>query len=115
VERSPRGSAWRAQAIEAVYRRMNRLIVPLLRAPILFYRWVVSPWIPSSCRFVPTCSGYALEALDRLGPIVGGSLALRRLCRCHPWGGMGYDPVPNARNDDTQLPTRLSFSDTPRF
>lgn len=94
---------------------MNRFFVQLLRAPILFYRWVISPWTPRACRFDPSCSVYALEALDRFGPIAGGGLALRRLCRCHPWGGMGYDPVPAARDDAANTPTRLTFSDTPRF
>jgi len=50
-----------------------------------------------SCRFLPTCSDYAREALERHGPVRGGWLAVRRVARCHPWGGSGYDPVPAAR------------------
>lgn len=50
--------------------------------------------LPPSCRFTPTCSAYALEALQRHGPFKGSYLTIRRLLRCHPWGGSGYDPVP---------------------
>jgi putative membrane protein insertion efficiency factor len=50
--------------------------------------------LPPSCRFQPSCSAYAIEALDRYGTLRGGRLAARRLLRCHPWGGYGYDPVP---------------------
>ena len=59
-----------------------------------FYRGAISPMFPSCCRFTPTCSQYALEALRRHGPLRGSWLALRRILRCHPWGGSGYDPVP---------------------
>lgn len=62
--------------------------------PIVIYRWLVSPFLPPSCRYHPSCSSYALEAIRRFGPAVGGILAARRLLRCHPWGGWGYDPVP---------------------
>lgn len=65
-----------------------------LLALIRFYRRGVSPFTPPSCRFVPTCSAYAEEALGKYGPWRGGWLALRRLLRCHPLGGKGYDPVP---------------------
>lgn len=73
---------------------ISRALVALLSAPILFYRRYVSPLTPPSCRFTPTCSQYALEALRRHGPVKGLWLAVRRLLRCHPWGGSGYDPVP---------------------
>ncbi|MDD6821171.1 MAG: membrane protein insertion efficiency factor YidD [Paraprevotella sp.] len=63
--------------------------------PILFYRQFISPLTPSSCRFTPTCSQYALEALRRHGVLRGSWLTIRRLLRCHPWGGSGYDPVPD--------------------
>lgn len=62
--------------------------------PIHAYRLLLSPWIGNDCRYQPTCSVYALEALDRHGAIKGGYLTIHRLCRCHPWGGHGYDPVP---------------------
>ena len=60
------------------------------------YRLVLSPWVGHGCRFQPTCSAYALEALERHGALKGGYLTAHRLCRCHPWGGHGYDPVPGA-------------------
>ncbi len=58
------------------------------------YQWLVSPWLGPCCRYQPSCSGYAMEALDRHGAMRGSWLALRRLSRCHPMGGSGYDPVP---------------------
>jgi len=67
--------------------------------PVRAYRLLISPWLGQSCRFQPTCSAYALEALERHGGLRGGWLTLRRLLRCHPWGGSGYDPVPPARRD----------------
>ena len=55
---------------------------------------MISPLTPASCRYTPTCSAYAVQAVNRHGPFKGGWLALRRIGRCHPWGGSGYDPVP---------------------
>lgn len=66
----------------------------LLLQPIRFYQQCISPLLPPSCRYVPTCSQYALEAIRKYGPAKGVWLALKRLLRCHPWGGSGYDPVP---------------------
>lgn len=66
----------------------------LLIAPIRLYQLAISPLLPRSCRFRPSCSHYAVEALARHGPVKGGWLAVRRIARCHPWGGAGYDPVP---------------------
>lgn len=60
------------------------------------YQWCISPLMVPRCRYLPTCSDYAEQALAEHGPIAGGWLALRRICRCHPWGGSGYDPVPEA-------------------
>lgn len=68
-------------------------ILPFL-AVIKFYRIIISPWLPFSCRYQPTCSEYAQEAFNRYGVIKGFYLALRRMMRCHPWGGSGYNPVP---------------------
>ena len=69
---------------------MARFLVLLIRA----YRFSVSPWLGSRCRFAPTCSEYAAEALTRHGWLKGSWLAARRLSRCHPWHPGGYDPVP---------------------
>ncbi|MBR1916312.1 MAG: membrane protein insertion efficiency factor YidD [Bacteroidaceae bacterium] len=73
---------------------MSSALAWLLIQPIRFYQKCISPLTPSSCRFTPTCSQYAVEALRKHGPLKGLWLALRRLLRCHPWGGSGYDPVP---------------------
>ena len=77
---------------------LTRLIAGLLCAPIRFYRRFLSPLMPPACRFQPTCSAYALEAIKRHGPVKGLWLAARRLARCHPitWlgGSSGFDPVP---------------------
>ena len=67
----------------------------LLRGLVLAYRWLISPVLGQRCRYLPTCSEYALTALDRHGAVRGGWLTLKRLGRCHPWGGSGYDPVPS--------------------
>ena len=66
----------------------------VLSLPVRFYRAVFSPWVGHNCRYDPTCSAYALEALRVHGGIKGGWLALHRILRCHPWGGMGVDDVP---------------------
>lgn len=69
----------------------------LLILPIRFYRYVISPWLGPNCRYLPTCSAYAIEAIERHGALKGSWLAMRRLARCHPLGGHGYDPVPDPR------------------
>ena len=73
---------------------IGRLTVFMLILPIRFYQKCISPLTPPACRFTPTCSQYAIEALRKHGPVKGLWLAIRRLLRCHPWGGHGYDPVP---------------------
>ena len=72
--------------------RQITIFLPLLL--IKFYQQAISPFLPPSCRFTPTCSSYALEAYRRYGFLKGSWLTLKRLSRCHPWGGSGYDPVP---------------------
>lgn len=69
---------------------LARLIVLMIRG----YQAAIRPMLPAACRFTPTCSEYALEAVRRHGAVRGGRLAARRLLRCHPWGGTGHDPVP---------------------
>jgi putative membrane protein insertion efficiency factor len=66
----------------------------MMLAIIRFYRRGISPLTPPSCRFTPTCSAYAEEAIGRYGAMRGGWMALRRLLKCHPFGPSGYDPVP---------------------
>lgn len=67
----------------------------LLALPVRAYRLLFSPWVGHNCRYQPTCSVYALEALETHGGIKGSWLTLRRIARCHPWGQSGYDPVPD--------------------
>ena len=76
-------------------------LAAVLRGLIRVYRWGVSPFLLPSCRFAPSCSEYALESLLRFGTLRGGYMAARRILRCHPWGGAGYDPVPGASLSDT--------------
>jgi putative membrane protein insertion efficiency factor len=70
------------------------LISMILLALIRGYQLLISPLFPPNCRYFPTCSDYARQAVSRHGPLKGVWLALRRILRCHPWGGLGYDPVP---------------------
>ncbi|WP_200861897.1 membrane protein insertion efficiency factor YidD [Cyclobacterium qasimii] len=62
--------------------------------PILIYQYAISPLIPRSCRYYPTCSQYAKEAIMKHGVLKGGWMGIKRIGRCHPWGGQGHDPVP---------------------
>lgn len=73
---------------------MQNPIKYLLIGLVKFYQASISPLTPASCRYTPTCSQYAIEALRKYGAFKGGWLALKRILRCHPWGGHGYDPVP---------------------
>jgi len=73
---------------------MKKLLTTLLLLPVYFYRACISPLLPASCRYTPTCSEYAVEALKKYGPVKGFWLAMKRIAQCHPWGGSGYDPVP---------------------
>lgn len=73
---------------------------PLIQI-VRLYRLAISPWLGANCRFDPTCSSYTIEALQTHGLFKGAWLAAKRIGRCHPWGGSGYDPVPkNSRDDD---------------
>ncbi|MDD2220499.1 MAG: membrane protein insertion efficiency factor YidD [Clostridia bacterium] len=70
---------------------MKKILIVIIR----FYQKAISPFLGKNCRFIPTCSQYALEAINRYGALRGGWLGLKRICRCHPWGKFGYDPVPD--------------------
>ena len=78
-----------------------KIFTVLIIAPIKAYRLFISPLLGSNCRFEPTCSSYALEALNMHGPIYGFFLIVKRLIKCHPWGGHGFDPVPPQKNKTT--------------
>ena len=69
---------------------MKFILISLIR----FYQRFISPLTPPTCRFTPTCSQYTLEAIQKYGVLKGTWLGIKRICRCHPWGGSGYDPVP---------------------
>lgn len=77
------------------------MLARILIGVVRFYQVAVSPWTPASCRYTPTCSRYAIEALQSHGALGGSVLAARRLLRCHPWGGHGYDPVPPPKLDSS--------------
>lgn len=76
---------------ERIFSHMKRLMIKMIR----FYQKYISVQSAPSCRFIPTCSHYAIEAIETHGAIKGGYLAAKRILRCHPWGKMGYDPVPS--------------------
>lgn len=80
--------------LRRLWSAVSKMLVWLLVMPIRFYQRYVSPHTPPACRFTPTCSQYAVEALRKHGPIKGLWLAVWRILRCNPWGGSGYDPVP---------------------
>ncbi|HCG95996.1 MAG TPA: membrane protein insertion efficiency factor YidD [Halieaceae bacterium] len=73
---------------------INNVLTALLKLPIKFYQVGISPFIGNRCRYFPSCSSYAIEALESHGAVSGGFLAAKRICRCHPWAAGGYDPVP---------------------
>ena len=73
---------------------MKRIFSLLLIIPIKSYQIIISPLLGPSCRFTPTCSQYAVEAIQKYGPFKGSWLSFKRIIKCHPWGGSGYDPVP---------------------
>ena len=77
---------------------MKQLVILLIQ----FYRWCISPLLPPRCRFQPTCSQYALTAIERFGLIKGGAIATKRICSCHPWHMGGYDPVPEVVTKKTE-------------
>jgi len=73
---------------------MRQILIALIK----LYRYTISPYLAPSCRYTPTCSSYAIEAVERFGIIRGSWMAIRRIGRCHPWHSAGYDPVPDNSN-----------------
>lgn len=78
---------------------LKNFLLLLLTALVRVYQLLISPMLPPSCRYTPTCSAYMLGALKVHGPVQGLWLGLKRIGRCHPWGGHGYDPVPPLVNE----------------
>jgi putative membrane protein insertion efficiency factor len=90
------------RALQRARRGIGRALSLPLIGLVRLYQYTISPWLGTTCRFDPTCSEYMLGALRSFGPVRGTWLGLRRILRCHPWGGAGYDPVPEpTRNDNT--------------
>ena len=77
-----------------ILQQLKKFGIFIVLIPIYFYKFCISPLTPASCRFTPTCSEYALQAIKKYGPFKGGYLSIRRIFRCHPWGGSGFDPIP---------------------
>ncbi len=86
-------------ASRAVVDALSRLLAWPLLLLVQIYRYTISPLLGANCRFEPTCSSYAIEALRRHGAFRGTVLAAQRIARCHPWGGSGYDPVPGKESE----------------
>ena len=80
--------------IQKIFKNIRKIFIWIFILPIKFYQYTISPILPNSCRHVPTCSHYAIEAVKIHGILKGGWLSLRRILKCHPWGTSGYDPVP---------------------
>ena len=79
-------------------KKMRYFLIQVIR----LYRLLISPLSVPTCRYTPTCSAYAIEALETHGPFKGTLLSIQRITRCHPWGGSGYDPVPKELNSTAQ-------------
>ncbi len=77
---------------------MNKILVTPFILLVRFYQMAISPWLGNNCRYQPTCSSYMIEALKEHGLFKGLWLGTKRISRCHPWGGHGYDPVPKKKN-----------------
>ena len=82
---------------------LYNLISIFILVPIFLYRWFISPLLPASCRYRPTCSSYAIDAIKLYGPLQGTVLAVKRIASCHPWGGNGYSPVPENLTREKKL------------
>lgn len=81
---------------------MLKMIKKVFIWPIRVYQSAISPYLGSKCRYVPTCSQYMIEAIEKRGIFKGIILGIKRIGRCHPWGGHGYDPVPEAKSSNSK-------------
>ena len=79
---------------ETLRKSFQKFIIGVVLIPIYGYRFFISPLLGVNCRFAPSCSDYAQQAITRYGALRGGLLTVKRILKCHPWGGSGYDPVP---------------------
>ncbi|MDE5981736.1 MAG: membrane protein insertion efficiency factor YidD [Duncaniella sp.] len=91
---SPVSSPKSPRLLHPILTTISNVARQLLVLPIRFYKLCISPLLPPACRFTPSCSTYAMEAILKHGVFRGSWLAVKRILRCHPWGGSGYDPVP---------------------
>jgi putative membrane protein insertion efficiency factor len=73
---------------------LRKIVIKILIGMVRLYQGMISPYLGAKCRYEPTCSQYAVEALNKHGVLKGGWLSTKRICSCHPWGGKGFDPVP---------------------
>lgn len=84
-----------------------QVLYKILGWPLIFmvkiYKWVISPLLPPSCRYTPTCSSYMIEAIQVWGPFKGSYLGIKRIASCHPRGGFGYDPVPRPTAEEPRV------------
>ncbi len=78
---------------------MRKLLSSFFILLIRIYQGAISPYLMPACRFAPSCSAYGVEAIQKYGPFRGGWIAIKRIARCHPWGGSGYDPVPGSNEE----------------
>ena len=97
-----------------MFSSLGRLLAWPLLLLLQIYRFAVSPWLGANCRYQPSCSEYAIEALKTHGAFRGTRLAVKRIARCHPWGGSGYDPVPSGDEQAKADRTDAGDTDEPR-
>lgn len=93
---------------------LRKLARGLMVGAVRFYQMCISPLFPAACRYTPTCSQYAIEAIEAHGVIKGSWLTIKRICRCHPWGGFGYDPVPPKNNSKAKRGPRVESESVKR-
>ena len=92
--------------LQKLWHYISKALVWIMIIPVKIYKYTISPLLPNSCRHVPTCSEYTIEALKVHGPLRGTCLAIWRILRCNPWGTHGYDPVPSKRGGEINDPEK---------